>query len=573
LEAIPEEFLGYATGAAAFREERWSDALAAWKRVLDLPPESRRHRSTWAAYMCGRIHLKFVEASVIDVPHAETPLGDAAEAVRWFQHTRALAEDGYVDALNLARSALGEEGRVHFLLGRNLEALRCYVEQLGAPRTPGVDWALRSVRQTAGRMADEPRGALRVYAADELASRIVTAYLISHSGKDDQRRRWMEVLGETASPTLVDYADRLAWLAYKNGDMETAGTLAARASPDEPMVSWVQAKLALWDGDVDSAIALLTRTADAIAPAAVWWNASRRWGRRNRDRGLHDVHGELAMLLLAREDYSAALHYFLLGGLWADAAYVAEQVMDIPALESFVRKIETVDVYDDVRAEELQWHHRGQPMRQRLSHLLARRLMTDGRWDRAIPYYPEPYKKKARELARHLQGYWDESLDYEDRAVHLLDAARIVRGSGLELMSRELNPDWNVWSGRFSMGDDAAAARKSRKASNQDTRMEPLLASDGELERVEAHRVRPDRRFHYRSLASQMMWTSACMLPDNDPRTAKALYLGGTYLKRKYPMEADRFYKALVNRCRKLPIGQEADRLRWFPKSFEIAGP
>jgi hypothetical protein len=61
------------------------------------------------------------------------------------------------------------------------------------------------------------------------------------------------------------------------------------------------------------------------------------------------------------------------------------------------------------------------------------------------------------------------------------------------------------------------------------------------------------------------MWECARLLPDNDPLAASALWHGGDYLKVNDPQAADRFYKALVNRCWELPVGQEADRLRWFP--------
>ena len=94
------------------------------------------------------------------------------------------------------------------------------------------------------------------------------------------------------------------------------------------------------------------------------------------------------------------------------------------------------------------------------------------------------------------------------------------------------------------------------------------MPSTDELDRVSEKDVANSRRFHYRKLASDMMWEAAQALPDNDVRTAEALYYGGVYLRRRSPMEADRFYKALVNRCRKLPIGQEADQLRWFPPEF-----
>jgi len=35
------------------------------------------------------------------------------------------------------------------------------------------------------------------------------------------------------------------------------------------------------------------------------------------------------------------------------------------------------------------------------------------------------------------------------------------------------------------------------------------------------------------------------------------------------PESADRFYKSLVKRCRKTELGEEADRIRWFPKLDE----
>jgi hypothetical protein len=54
-------------------------------------------------------------------------------------------------------------------------------------------------------------------------------------------------------------------------------------------------------------------------------------------------------------------------------------------------------------------------------------------------------------------------------------------------------------------------------------------------------------------------------MPDQDPRTAKVLWTAGTWLKERAPQDADRFYKALVRRCGRTPLGQEADRLRWFP--------
>ena len=69
-------------------------------------------------------------------------------------------------------------------------------------------------------------------------------------------------------------------------------------------------------------------------------------------------------------------------------------------------------------------------------------------------------------------------------------------------------------------------------------------------------------------MASDYMWRAAELLPDNDPLTAEALYLGGTYIMKKDPQAADRFYKALVRRNPNLLIAQQANQRRWFPKNF-----
>jgi hypothetical protein len=55
-------------------------------------------------------------------------------------------------------------------------------------------------------------------------------------------------------------------------------------------------------------------------------------------------------------------------------------------------------------------------------------------------------------------------------------------------------------------------------------------------------------------------------MPDNSDDTARVLCLAGTWLKLRDPQAADRFYKALVRRCRKTEMGALADKLRWFPK-------
>jgi hypothetical protein len=89
--------------------------------------------------------------------------------------------------------------------------------------------------------------------------------------------------------------------------------------------------------------------------------------------------------------------------------------------------------------------------------------------------------------------------------------------------------------------------------------------SDDEIARASSRQVDPDRRFHYRWRAAALAWEAAQLMPNNTDETARALCTAGTWLKDRDPEGADQFYKALVRRCRKTAMGQQADVLRWFP--------
>lgn len=99
-ESLPPEFADYLEGALAWYEGRSDAAVQAWEKLLRRPPDERRYRSTWAAFMIGR-----------------TLLGSQPDrAVKSFQLTRDLAAEGYFDRLGLAASSLGWEAYLE--LGR-----------------------------------------------------------------------------------------------------------------------------------------------------------------------------------------------------------------------------------------------------------------------------------------------------------------------------------------------------------------------------------------------------------------------------------------------------------------------
>ena len=96
-----------------------------------------------------------------------------------------------------------------------------------------------------------------------------------------------------------------------------------------------------------------------------------------------------------------------------------------------------------------------------------------------------------------------------------------------------------------------------------------LPLSFDERLRVVQTAVYPIRNWYYRFAAAEMAWEAACLMPDNSAETARVLWEAGTWIKYVDPKAADRFYKALVRRCPKTALGQEAGRKRWFPASAE----
>jgi hypothetical protein len=49
--------------------------------------------------------------------------------------------------------------------------------------------------------------------------------------------------------------------------------------------------------------------------------------------------------------------------------------------------------------------------------------------------------------------------------------------------------------------------------------------------------------------------------------------VAGSWLKSRDPKAADKFYKALVWRCRRTVLGKAADLKRWFPELDEQGRP
>lgn len=575
-EGLPDEFQDYLEGSVAFYSDNLNAARAAWERLLARPPGERPHRSTWAAYMLGRISLDF----------------DPDRAIACFQQTRALAKGGFKDSLGLAAASYGWEAKVELARGRVGTAIRLYLIQ----NQTGDPTALNSLRMVLRKLMEPPREGLMSLAQDTLTQQVVTAYIISmrsfsylDSTEDTNGviEQWLEAV-EQAGAENVTSADRLALAAYQRDLFEVAERWLARANPDLALVKWLKAKLLLRAGNVAEAAKLLAQVVrlfpkegEPIPPIrGEGWDA---------DSPLRSAMGELGVLRLARRQYYEALDVLLSSGHWLDAAYIAENVLTPDELAAYVERQwpepePELPLPRNAFEPGFEWGFRfdseGELLPEqtlpRIRYLTARRLARLQRWDEAMVFFPAHWGQRLAAYVDALQRGRNLGNSSEVRAQSLWEAAQIARHEGMELFGTEVEPDWTLFDGQYDLFAISAVRRvRPEEASEERWRPEIKLAAStaDEQRRAADHQSEPNLRFHYRYLAADLAWEAAALMPNDSEQTALVLWTAGTWLKVRDPQAADRFYKALVRRCGQTPLGQEADRLRWFPKSPHVPPP
>ncbi|HEX5220173.1 MAG TPA: hypothetical protein VFZ59_11450 [Verrucomicrobiae bacterium] len=562
---LPAEFAEYFAGALALRNPAVGveEARNAWERLLARPATDRQYKSVWAAFMLGK-------------SWEET---DDAKAVEYFQRTRDLAKRGFADSIGLAAAALGREARAE-LRRRNFErAIALYLEQYAA----GDSSAAQSLQVAAQGALEGDHDQLEALARTESARGIITAYLISSTAAtsmDDDAalrpaRAWLDVM-ESAGVNDVTSAEQLALMAYQRGEFAIAERWLKRAK-GSPVGYWLQAKLCLRAGKVAPAAALLTRATSLLpvqsegAPTKATEFAdsllamrNRRWSENNSAR--QAILGELGVLRLSRGEFEQALDALLRSGFWEDAAYVAERVLTLDELKRYVDS-NWPSVNPEASGTDTEVKTLSQKLNTDIRYLLARRLTRESRGKEAREYFPLEWQSRLDGLVSALNDGWNETLPAGQRAKSLFAAACVARTNGMELLGTELAPDWFVRGGDFDFG------LTLRDRETNEPAMTVNVATDVELNRARQHGADPEVRFHYRYQAALLAWEAAKLLPDNSAETARVLCVGGTWLKTRDPETADLFYKSLVRRCRRTAIGEQADRMRWFPVLDESGNP
>ena len=550
LGELPEEFALYVQGAAAYRLEDYDGASAHWSRLLELDPEERKFRSTWAAFMLAKTAMR-------DRP---------VDAILFFEQTRTLAAEGFHDTLDLSGSSVGWQARVEMDTKNYISAVHHYADLATSQDSREQQIGRTSMTYLCRRFFKEDDIQSEIV-NDPVTRGVLSSWVASRSQPAKLGARWLKILLENGVTLRTGEAGVFACTAYRAGDMETARLWIEQAFEDDLYAQWVQSKFLLRAGETDAAMAILSRLKDAFPISDNWYPYGRQYQTVPRDL----VRGEIGVLKLNRQDYVSALDAFLRGRQWRDAYYVAERVLTIEELEAYVRQHGDDD---ELNTLTRRWRAPQRPPIIEMRYVLARRFARDGAFDRAREYYPnEPKISEAFETI--VQAYVasaDTSIPSKTRGMDMLAAGLLVRRSGLHIFGTAHAPDWN---GSY--------------ISRPTARLKSDWAANSEMERYAAHAPVPNKPFHYVYRAADMMWEAAELLPNNDPVTARALWYGGKWLEKlanreymigpnggRYSKEpdavqldllpADRFYKALVNRNRNLPYAQEADRLRWFPK-------
>jgi hypothetical protein len=575
---LPREFALYFQGAIAWQKNAGWSSCEVWQQLLALPEPERHFKSTWAEFMLARYHENLTNEWA------------DREAMKHFEQVGALAKNGFADSLGLATASLGGEAQI-FLRRKNFErAIKLYLQQFAA----GDDTALESLRFSAARAMAETNfspALLQTLALDSQARRVITAYLISRNPYNDPREAesspeakqffdvtsaWLEAV-ESARVNEVESASQLALAAYQAGEMEIAQRWINRAGR-EPVAQWLQAKLFMRAGKIAEAAKLLAKLSRKFplefsttnAPPGFAqslsvsyneaWDETIPVGRQ--------AFGELGVLRLARREYAEALDALLRSGYWMDAAYIAERVLTTDELKNYVDRNWPAVTSAKTVAENDRRFDDGWPpenVRDEIRCLLARRLARENRFAGTRDYFPENLRTNFDVFTTALRIGTNQNLANELRAKNLFAAAIMARTNGMELFGTELEPDWAIYGGDYEAGFTWMNRATNLFAAKIN------VADTNEIARASSRHVVPEERFHYRYRAAELAWQAAQWMPDNSDATARVLCTAGTWLKDRDPQSADKFYKALVRRCRHTALGQQADLIRWFPAQ-EIGG-
>lgn len=592
-DEFDSEFADYHKGAAAYFAKNWDGARSAWENLLKRPEKDRHYRTVWAAFMLGKTALK---------------VEDYSAAAEWFEKTRELAKGDFADSLGLAADSYGWQGRAEWKQDHHAKAAPLFLTQLALGDASAVvslkalvpdrdpiegmlNYGPKSAEDFSSWTDDQKHeedqkelAKLKSAVQDPLLRRLVTVHILATASSDEyfsedektaaatRCKRWLDIIRQ-ANIGKVEDAEYLGWVAYNNGDYKGAAHWVELGKSDGGATLWLKAKLQRRAGKV----------VDAANTMAQAWQTLMNAPAYKEPEGLHEEmgrydtfpegqhwgwgqssSGDLASLRLARGDFVQSLDTFIKGRLWNDAAFVAERVLTMNELKQYVDALPppakpTKEGEEDYNAK--------------LRYLLGRRLVREDRYAEAGAYLDPPYNKVLEKYVKALKDGANENLSKTERAHAWFTAAWIARYDGMEIMGTEAAPDAFVESGSFELPDIAKQRRTGvyqtvsyDKNGDEKKKMSPiaLKPSAQELQRLNANRIQPDVRFHYRLIAGALAMKAAASLPDNSEELADVVNQAGLWVKDRDEKTGNTYYQVIDRRCSKTEIGQMDRQKHWF---------
>jgi hypothetical protein len=583
------EFADYHRGAHAFQNKQWDEARTAWENLLKRPEQDRHYRTVWAAFMLGKLALK---------------TQDYPAATQWFQRTRELTKAGFADSLGLAADSYGWEGRSEWKRDHPEKAAPLFLTQLALgdssafvslkaliPDRDPIDGMLnygpRSAEDAGNWTEEQTReeeqkeiAKLKIAAKDSLLRRLVTVHILATSTSPDadfpersnapvnRCARWLEIIKESNLGRLED-AEYLGWVAYDNGDYKGAAHWLDLSKGESGAALWLKAKLQRRAGKMADATNTMAKAVELLKASPYYYNGSIDSGGGHWDFTA-SAQGDLGALRLTRGDFIQAFDALFKGQLWTDAAFVAERVLTTNELKQYVDALPPTE-----KPKE------GEDYNAKLKYLLGRRFVREDRYAEANQYLQSPYDKVLEKYVKALKDGANEKLSKSERAHAWFTTAWLARYDGMELMGTEAAPDAFVGSGDLELPDLAKQRRTGfyqtvaydkqgsvlvDKDGNEKKKNVPALlkASPKEIQRLNANRIEPDVRFHYRLIAGALAIKAAALLPDNSEELADVVNRAGLWVKDRDEKTGNRYMQIIERRCSKTEIGRADIAKHWF---------
>lgn len=540
-----EEFVLYLQGSAQYYADQENKVTphpipTAWQALLELPPEKRHYRTSWALHMIGAMTK------------------DPAAAYQLNEQLRDAVGAGFADRLGLAHWSMDRDARS---LDSPVQTLKhrllyyAYTRKIGRDPMNRAEFGLR-------RMLDQGRKKpewIKAWQEDPICREIMISYVTSYDFPIHPRRM------KPVSFDLLNWlpkhqsvaAGRLAWVAQQLGELELAKAFLKGVVEDDLLAWWVRAELARAEGDLKAEAKSLKawvtcyqekeKKGLVLEPLLIWsdWHM----GLDNHDLA-KEVRGHLGVVYVKEENFVSALHTFIEAGSWPDAANIAEQILSVEGLMAYVKAhCPPLSEEESERINGMHdWGHRNDQgaIQKDLRRLLFRRLVRMERFDDALTFFEESETKSLRMYVDCLNIARDKSRPNEERALAYLNAGRII---GPHLIATEMAPDSRITGYSFPEPGFGVWAK-----SYDNPKIHEMTIPN---------RPQWNYRRHWCYVKAELM-EKAAELTQNRALKATASLWGGRYIMHKQPKLADPHYKRLVN-ARAGLLSDWADQKRWFP--------